>query len=303
MGVWCALGFDARILWRAVVFNELNEILTPGKAVLKNELEHGSVWPHDWGRSKGAVVSQPEQEEVERLTSPDPFDLVRKIGKSLSCVSDSESPRTVKYLWLYVSKHGMGCPDETGNVPPTLEQWLNVVDEAATLGAERMVLSAQVDLAEFPDVWEIVRWAQDAHGMIVGIHIFSNEVSDEMLAQMKLLDLERLRLFVSESTVESLVRLEQEGIRVRVAQPASDHPSQPCDMPQTMLFVNPRGQIYTCGMVEGKRNFWLGTIFEGFFSKMVADPDLPRSVPVESQDVERGCEGCPPLLARYFYGD
>ncbi len=250
-------------------------------------------------------MSQPDFEPVERLTNPDPFDLARRLSQKLRSSCECEAEGGVKFLWLYVSKHGIGCAlEEVPTTPaPTLEHWLNVVDEAAIIGVERLVISSQDDLANLPYVWEIASWAQATHGMIVGIHIFANAVSDAMLAKLQELEVSQLRLFVSDPTLPSLAPLESLGIRVRVAKPAPDSPQHPCNMPQAMLFVNPRGELYTCGMVEGKRGFWLGNIFEGFFSKIVHDPALPHSVPAESQDVDRGCEGCPPLLARYLYED
>lgn len=250
-------------------------------------------------------MSQPEFEQVDRLTNPDPFDLARRLSQKLRSACECETEGGVKFLWLYVSKNGIGCPvsEDTAEAAPSLEHWLNVVDEAVIIGVERLVLSSQEDLSQLPYVWEIVQWAQSTHGMTVGIHIFANEVSDAMVDRMLELDLDRLRLFVSDPALPSLAGLEAKGIRVRVAKPAPDSPQHPCNMPQAMLFVNPQGELYTCGMVEGKRGFWLGNIFEGFFSNIVHDPKLPHSVPAESQDVDRGCEGCPPLLARYLYED
>lgn len=250
-------------------------------------------------------MSQPDYEPVERLTNPDPFELARKLSQKLRTACECETEGGIKFLWLYVSKHGIGCPlDKEGeSSSPTLEHWMNVVDEAAIIGVERLVISSQEDLTNLPYVWEIADWAQSTHGMIVGIHIFANDVSEAMRGKLLELNVDRLRLFVAEESYEKLSHLENDGIRVRVAKAAPDAPQHPCNMPQAMLFVNPNGELYTCGMVEGKRGFWLGNIFEGFFSKIVHDPALPHSVPFESQDVERGCEGCPPLLARYLYED
>jgi radical SAM protein with 4Fe4S-binding SPASM domain len=248
-------------------------------------------------------VSAAEFDEVPRLSNPDPFAPARSVRVMLRECAEKAPQNHVRYLWLLVSRHGLAVGDDASRMRPTLDQWLNVLDEAAAIGVGRLVVSAQSELSGHPEVWDICRWAQDTHGMSVGIHIFSCQLSKQDLEEMATLDAGKTVLFVSEGNYECMRYVEERGIKVRVAQRMPEAPAHPCGMPSEMVFVNPRGELYTCGMVEGDQPFRLGTIFEGFLSKISCDPTLPHSVPVSEQKESRGCEGCPPLLARYFYDD
>lgn len=247
------------------------------------------------------AVSHPESEQMHRLSGPDPFDLARKLRSCLRDASESRAGTGIKYLWLFVSKDGIGNSESTPSRKLSVEQWLNVVDEAAAMGAERLVISAQSDLSAHPEVWEIAHWAQDVHGMMVGLHVFDNPISDSVIGHISRLDMGNFRLFVSSPDYPQAETLEKRGVKVRVATPAAEHPERRCEMPQSMIYVNPNGELYTCGMVDGRQNYRLGSIVDGIFSKIVQDPGLPHAVEPEHQTVSRGCEGCPPLLSKFLY--
>ncbi|MBI1317924.1 MAG: hypothetical protein GC168_03110 [Candidatus Hydrogenedens sp.] len=249
-------------------------------------------------------MSSAEFEEVPRLSNPDPFAPARNLRTALREGASKLPGDRVRYLWLLVSQSGIELGEcAKVSARPTVEQWLNVIDEAASIGVGRLVISAQTELSEHAEVWELCRWAQDAHGMSVGVHIFSCQLSENDLEELKSLAPEKTVLFVSDSNYACMQHLESDGVRVCVAQRMPEKPQHPCGMPSEMVFVNPRGELYTCGMVEGAQSYRLGSIFEGFLSKICCDPNLPHAVPVDSQDENRGCEGCPPLLARYFYDE
>lgn len=248
-------------------------------------------------------MSEIEYEKVERLTDPDPFAVARAVSSKLKAGCACEALDGLKYLWIYFSKNDAPpAADAVDPIPPmALEDWLNVVDEAASLGVTALVISSQKELSKDCHAWEILRWAQEAHSMTVGLHVFSENLSAPALERIRELDLDRFFLFAAESKCDGLKSLERDGIRVRVAEGGPQHPHDTCSMPSAMLFVNPGGHIYTCGMVEGKEAFRMGNALSGYFSKLLQDPSLPHAVPHESQDVTRGCEGCPPLIARQVH--
>ncbi len=245
-------------------------------------------------------MSEMETEKVDKLTNPDPFAFARGVHERLHGGCACEALGGLRYLWVYLAKQSPSSVQASDStlVPLTLQDWLNVVDEAASIGVTGLVISTQDELSANCDAWEICRWAQGTHGMTIGLHVFSDELAEPVLNEIRSLDLKHFFLFAAENRLESLSCYEREGIKVRVAEGGPSSPSHTCTMPSSLVFVNPSGQLYTCGMVEGKEQFLLGHVFEGYFKKILQDPALPHAVPFASQDVKRGCEGCPPLISR-----
>lgn len=246
---------------------------------------------------------EPDVVPEERLSEPDPFLLARRVHERVHacCASGQEQRDRITYLWIYAAK-SLNRHDgkETGRVLG-LEDWYNVVDEAAAGGIRGVVLTVPESLAQFPPLWEICRWAQEAHGLFVGLHTYADCLSDAELAELKKLDLHRTRLFVTREACPKLKALEDEGLTICVAQPPEDFaPPVTCAFPGRMVFVNPEGVLYTCGMVEGNDQFRLGTIFEGTFTSILQNPDLPHAVRTADATNVHGCDGCPPLFAHYF---
>ena len=249
-------------------------------------------------------MSQVEETFEAPLSGPDPFALPKDLRAKLkSCCGGTtcadKGPERVEYLWLNVSKHGFGRKsiEDTEFSPLALEDWLNIIDEAASLGAKGLVVSVSTSLAAFPELVSVCQWAQDSHGMCVAVHTTATAISTEDIAALKQLDLSHVRLFVTEAAYPHLKQLESDGLRVCIAD-AEPTKSEGCGMPQNMVFVNVRGQLYTCGMVEGRQEFHLGNIFDRRFDKVMADPALPHTIPADAPHEEHGCDGCPPLLSR-----
>jgi radical SAM protein with 4Fe4S-binding SPASM domain len=240
---------------------------------------------------------------VERLNAPDPFDLARRVHQRVHCCCSGTPGQAdrITYLWVYAAKP---IKDSQAGSPPhvlSVEDWYNVVDEAAAGGIRGIVITVPESLAQFPHLWAICRWAQEMHGLFVGLHTYADCLSDAELAELKLLDLHRTRLFVSREACPKLKALEDEGLTICVAQPPEDFtPPITCALPGRMVFVNPEGVLYTCGMVEGNEHFRLGTIFEGTFTSILENPALPHAVQTADATNVHGCDGCPPLFAHYF---
>jgi MoaA/NifB/PqqE/SkfB family radical SAM enzyme len=233
----------------------------------------------------------------------DPFFLLKRIRKGIKDCNQvtKVSAGDVSFLWIDVSSKGIAQPDDAccSAQRLSLEDWLNVVDEAAAFGVRWLILTVRTSLTAFPDVCKIGRWAQETHGISVGLHTNSPGLTAEEVNVIKQMDLSHLVLYVKREYIEKFSHLEQEDIKVAVADPQTYGNRPNCQGPAKMIFINPEGVLYTCGLVEGNSDFRLGTIFEGSFSRILRDPQLPHKLPSEIHRVSLGCDGCPSLIANF----
>ncbi|MBI2421184.1 MAG: SPASM domain-containing protein [Candidatus Hydrogenedentes bacterium] len=252
--------------------------------------------------SIGEDVSDPAIPEAQM--QPDPFALLKRIHTGVArCakVGACENRESIEYLWLYVSKTGIGQPDSGATAAQlSVEDWLNVVDEVASLGARWLVVSALSNLSTCPDIWTICAWGQDTHGMLVGLHTHAPTLTQEEIAGIQQLDPAKTRLLVNESAWDSVRPLRESGIEAIIVKPEMSEPDGECTKPGKMAFVNPQGEMYTCALVEGFGDFKLGNVFTGSMNALLRDPHLPHAVPSSAPHKEHGCAGCPPLMAQYF---
>lgn len=234
----------------------------------------------------------------------DPFALPKRICKRIrECAKTTDaSKQDIVYLWIHVSSKGIAQAEDaaTHESPLSLEDWLNVLDEAAAYGANWLVITIHTSFSQFPDIWEIARWAQETHDMQVGLHTDEETFTEEDIATIKTLNPEKTRLFVRRDIMPGLKHLEAEGIRLAPADPQPYGHKPECRGPANMIFVDSRGVLYTCGLVEGNDAFRLGTIHEGTFHKILHDPSLPHTVPEKIHRISKGCDGCPSLIANFI---
>lgn len=236
------------------------------------------------------------------MSNLDHFRLPRTIQQGLrKCCTASDSaepaePGRIPYLWLYFTSS-----PESGVVLST-EEWLNVLDEAASLGVSWVVLSVDSAVSGLPQVWELCRWAQETHGMTVAFHPCSGTLPPEDVDRIADLDASRTCLFLGHEHIRALRHLEESGVRLFVADPNREERPTVCSMPESMLFVNPEGKMYTCGMVKGNDHFHLGSALSDRFAEVVGDPSLPHRVPCDAAQAVHGCDGCPPLVAKEARG-
>lgn len=234
------------------------------------------------------------------------FALARRVNSALNTHCRQRTPKpsdNIKFLWMYVSRRGINQPaSENAGDAPGLERWLNVVDEAAALGVRWLVITLQESLSSCADVWEICSWAQQAHDMTVGIHTEAAQITDDERRQLRALDISKTRLFVPRDAMERFADVEKvDGIKLRSAEPEPGTIGHACDKPGAMVFVNPEGMLYTCGMVQDNEDYCLGRA-EGRRFDGLAD-NARHTVPPEHIRNEHGCDGCPPLLARHLQED
>lgn len=232
----------------------------------------------------------------------DPFLLPRKILRHLKLNgADREGgnvSESAHYLWINIdSKCEEGC-EHTGPSGHRLsvEEWLNVVDEAASLGVRCVMICVGDSLAVHPEVWEICRWAQETHGMNVGFHTVAESLGDTDLDQLAELDQQKTCLFVKRENLDRLKPVEERGIRLCHAEVQEKDHCPPCDEPKSMVFVGPDGVLYSCGMVLGNDRFRLGHVSEKPLDTVMTDEKLPRNVPAGTPHNHHGCDACPPLM-------
>jgi len=268
-----------------------------------NKMQH---WEHMAPRRRLDVKTKSgtSRKKTALCSEADPFALPKRIRKRIrECTKKTdETKEDICYLWIHVSKAGIAQLEDAGTTEPplSLEDWLNVLDEAAAYGANWLVITIHAPFSQFPDIWEIARWAQETHSMRVGLHTNQATFGQEEIKAIKTLHPEKTRLFVRRDIMPSLKHLEAEGIRLAPADPQPYGHKPDCQGPAKMIFVDARGVLYTCGLVEGNENFRLGTIHESTFDKILHDPDLPHTVPEKIHRVSKGCDGCPSLIANFM---
>lgn len=223
------------------------------------------------------------------------FELPKRISANLRKCADVSCggglPDSVKYLWATFR-----ADDQDGL---DVQEWMNVVDEAASLGLEFIVFSVEGRLHEQDGLWQVCKWAQDAYGLNVGVHVYHGDLQESEIAAFKQLDLERARLYVGGDYIESLRFLEDEGVSLRVADPAGQKRANPapcCDLPRKMLYVDSKGIMYTCKYVQGNSDYRIGHFCTRTFKNVVEDPSRPAVVPQDVPERAHGCDGCPPVV-------
>lgn len=226
------------------------------------------------------------------------FDLARRLSDGVrKCSADKSDaadqlPQDIQYLWA-----SFKVDPESGL---SVDGWLNVVDEAASLGLKFIVFSLEGPLSENPGIWPVCHWAQETYGITVGIHADAKAITHQDIEAFKRLDLSKARLYVLRKDLDIVRSLVKEGIQVGAADPRGDGRANPqpcCDLPNRMLFVNQQGMMYTCKYVEHNDQFRIGHVSEQLFQRLVRDPTLPRTVPGSVPFVSHGCDGCPPILS------
>lgn len=236
------------------------------------------------------------------------FGLARRVKSELNtqCREQADKPcDDVKFLWMYVTRRGINVSetnDKDSNI--SLDRWLNVIDEAAALGVCWLVITLQESFSSYPDMWEICDWAQQTHGMTVGIHTETEVITEAERVHLRNLDASRTRLFVPNDFLARFAHIEAEdGIRVRSSEPESTMASSACDKPGAMVFVNSEGILCTCGMVQDNSAYRMGRVDDVRFDQIARQSCAPKSVSPEHFHTEHGCDGCPPLLARHLQED
>jgi len=202
----------------------------------------------------------------------------------------------VRHLWIVLSKEGI-----TANHEPCSdmsdEMWLNLVDESAGLGVASILISVGADLADRPELWKICQWGQQAHDMLVGLHLTTN-LDAGPLEPIRSLDTSKTFLFVHSTRIERYRPIAKDlGVRIFESDGLHDGIEQRhCSLPTQMACVGGVGKLYTCGLVINNDDFELGDARGDRIDRALTNEDLPHSVPAGTSTEPHRCDGCPPLM-------
>ncbi len=240
-------------------------------------------------------------EQQERIGHP--FDLPQRISEGIDACrknveGKSADSATVRYIWIYLTddglRHGHGGHDDQPEL--NLDDWLNIIDESAALGAEWMVVYVGASLSHAPLIWRMCSWAQEVHDLNVGLHLTSNCLSEDDIERLMRLDRERTFLVADETAVSSLRFLEERGLHVCQSDLHLDEGVTRCNKPANIACVGPNGQLFSCGLVLGEQEYALGDVRDKRLSDVLRDESLPHTIEDTSRFPEHGCDACPPLM-------
>ncbi|MBX3178038.1 MAG: hypothetical protein KF886_11790 [Candidatus Hydrogenedentes bacterium] len=223
------------------------------------------------------------------------FSLGRRIRQGLAACARAGAARSegdIFYLWLQM---GAGTESEAlGD-----DEWLNIIDEAASLGVNWLVvtLGPPASRAAVP---AICRWARNTHDMTVCVHAAEGELRPEEREMLLELRGEACILLVEPEAAGEYADLEARGVSVAKSAPPIPEEGAACDFPARMVYVDPSGRLYTCGLVAGEEEFYLGSVMDGSLDAIMHNPRLPHCVTPSEPVPGRNCSGCPPLVARHL---
>ncbi len=244
--------------------------------------------------------------KVEKPMNPDPFELPKQLRKRLQDARSAvaENPDTAYFLWMHLNKNGHVASESSPDAQtPSLDEWLSVVDEAASLGVKWLVFTLSTPLSDYPDIMELCHWAQDTYEMTVGLHPANPEYVLGHEELLKRADASKTQVMVKRDKMAACRHLERMGFTLVEADPQNYGETRPeCQGPGKLIFVDPKGRLYTCGLVEGKTEYNLGNVREGSVGALIEDPELPHKLAPEIHHVSEGCDGCPSLLANFNDG-
>lgn len=238
--------------------------------------------------------------------TPDPFSVPKRISSKLAdCArhfenGPSNAPPTVKYLWIYVTEEGLARRRSAANCASGLseEDWLNIIDESCSLGAEWMIIYVGACLSEYPEVWHMCDWAQREYGMRVGLHLRGDCLQALELEYLSKLDSEKTYIVADKSDAMVLDPLRERGINVCIANVRELNDAQSCQSPEDIACVGIDGELFTCGLVLGDDQFKLGNVQGNRLQTVMEDKNLPHAVSDSHNHHDGGCDGCPPHIAR-----
>lgn len=234
----------------------------------------------------------------------DPFGLTRRMAKGLAELAETHATQSpcnvVKYLWIYITDEGMqrrrAAMDESGCL--RIDDWLNVIDESAALGAEWVVIHVSSSLCQCPEIWKLCQWAQEQHELRTGLHLSSACLSEDDVEQLTHLDPSKTYLIGDENVLNGLRSLRDLGLQFCEATVGPHARMASCTNPQELVCVGIDGRLSTCGLVLGEENYHLGNVLDRGLKNVLQDTSLPHAIEDTSTYPSHGCDGCPPHVAQ-----
>lgn len=232
-----------------------------------------------------------------------PFDLPRRVLGSLKNAfrgrARRRAPEPVKYIWLYLDEVGLRHHEHAGREAPLdLNGWLNLIDESAALGAQWLVVRVGGPLSKCADVWDICKWAQQSHGIHVGLHLDSADMDEDDIAELNQLDVPLTHLLADRAKLPAFQFLKDLGFQVSEADISADERGESCANPESIACAGPDGTLYSCGLVSGETEHALGNAQVKRLDVYMNDGSVPHSITNTRRYPIEGCSGCPPFMAK-----
>jgi len=240
----------------------------------------------------------------KRQSDARPFDLPRRISEGLdACRKNTAGTRSetvaIRYIWIHLTRDGLqhGPRPEGGPGPLTLDDWLNIIDESAALGAQWVVIYVGASLSQTPVVWELCAWAQQAHSLNVGLHLRCDCLTAEDIQRVTGLDPALTYLVADGECTGALGALQDRGLHICKSDLHLRESFTRCTKPADMACVGVDGHLFSCGLVLGEAEYALGDVRNRHLGEVIGDAGLPHAIADATRFPTRGCEGCPPYVA------
>lgn len=250
-------------------------------------------------KRKGSKQSMTRKRWKDIYSGDNPFGLPQSVVREVRSASTAAEPNghaAVKYLWIYVSHEDLksGTP---GSRQLDVEEWLGVIDESSAHGVEHVIISIGGAPSQYPDAIEIAKWAQSAHRMLVGLHVYGAELSSDDVEAVSGLEPSMTSLFVESGLDAAQGVLANTGIPAYPALGQDQEVVSPtCRLPEEMACVGASGGMYTCGLVLGDNDYHFGHFYARKLDDVMTDQSLPHTIPEGLPKKHHRCNGCPPLM-------
>ena len=167
-------------------------------------------------------------------TEENPFALPQAVAGALTRCCKGSSGETgdgVKYLWIHLPGTAERSAPVSEEESLTPDDWMCVIDEAASVGVKSIIVSVGSPLQMVPQLVPVCQWAQGEHEMVVGIHAYvALDAADAEV--LKKLDARKTRVFADGEHIETAGFVKELGIPLHCADGLHDREEQPhCDLP------------------------------------------------------------------------
>lgn len=223
------------------------------------------------------------------------------VNKVASKVDLSQCPlqpnESLKYVWLNL-KPTQSIEDDCCDSELKVDDWLNIIDESAALGANSMVVSAGISLSDHPMVWAISNWAQSVHGMHVGLHVQKGSLTDEELSKLGELDKKLTCLVVDKSKSEALESLNMYGIPIITSYVSKEKTKEHCTESGLLACIHSDGILHKCGLIRREQKIPVGNALSRPILELVKDEQDIANTGNSNPMITSNCGACPTLVAQ-----
>lgn len=245
--------------------------------------------------------NHPKLNAAQGTTDPFLGCLSSKVSEVRTTSTSSSRSHQVEYIWLHLTQEGL--VDTQQDAPSSvlsLQDWLNIVDESAALGAQWMVIHVETHLKPDADVWRICAWAQEVHGIRVGLHLNYPSIKESDLRSMRSLNQETTFVVVDKKALGTVDFLQAEGYTVCASNISPDDRSLPCSYTESIVCAGTDGVLFCCGMVMGDESYHLGHVHADPIDQTMRKHESLAPIHASQNTPEHNCDGCPPIMVDRF---